>query len=91
MKAGHLTPRHMRTRGEKSITWARFVYRPGVFAYRLARRDLRGVTYYEQRAFGEDDHRDYIARMLWHTRIRLRATVDARDLVHLGLEETCNG
>jgi hypothetical protein len=88
VKTGHLTPRPARTRGEKSITWARFAYAEGVIGYRLCRRNLRGGIHYEQRAFPVEDHRDYIARELWHTRIRLREAVDARDLVHLGLEET---
>jgi len=78
----------MRTRGAKSITWAR-VTPPALVSdgitYRLARRDLEGIAHYEVRTFFRTHSRDEIARAVWEARIRLRATVDDRDLVILKL------
>ena len=88
MKRTHLTPRACRTRGAKAITWARIIEpgREGVI-YRLSRRDLNGRLLFEQRAFSGVEPREYIARTIWHARIRLRETVDSVDLVLLGLVE----
>ncbi len=90
MKAAHLAARPMRTRGEKSITWARVAPPPLVsdgITYRLARRDLDGAMHMEARTFLRMHSRGEIARSLWEARIRLRDAVDARDLVILGLVE----
>lgn len=90
MKTGHLVPRPMRTRGEKSITWARTTPPPLVsdgITYRLARRDYEGVLHYEQRVFFRGHSRSHIASLLWEARVRLREAVDARNLVILGLVE----
>jgi len=90
MKAGHLVPRGMRTRGEKSITWARVAPPANVsdgITYRLARRDLSGTAHMEVRTFFRQQTRGEIARSLLEARLRLRDVVDSRDLVFLGLVE----
>lgn len=90
MKTTHLTPRAMRTRGEKSITWARSTPPPKVsdgITYRLARRDLDGKIVPMSITFFKAHSRAEIARSLWAARQCLRATVDERDLAILGLTE----
>lgn len=90
MKTGHLVPRPMRTRGEKSITWARSLPPPLVsdgITYKLAKRDYSGTIHMEMRTFLRMHTRSEIARSIWEARIRLRASVDDRNLVILGLVE----
>lgn len=90
MSDRHLTPRSMRTRGEKSITWARVAPPPGIadgITYRLARRDLNNRLYFEVRTFFSGTPRGRIAESIWAARRRLRDTVDAQDMIILGLAE----
>jgi hypothetical protein len=90
MKTTHLTPRGMRSRGEKSITWARTIPQKGVsdgITYHLARRDLHGKIVRASLTFFRAHTRSQIARSLWAARKGLRESVDARDLVILGLAE----
>jgi hypothetical protein len=90
MKTAHLTPRGMRSRGEKSITWARVVPPAPVsdgITYRLARRDLNGKIVSVSLTFFRAHTRNQIARSLWAARTGLRESVDARDMVILGLAE----
>jgi hypothetical protein len=90
MKTTHLTPRGMRSRGEKSITWARVVPPPGVsdgITYRMAKRDLDGKIVSVSLTFFRSHSREQIARSVQAMRKGLRETVEARDMRILGLEE----
>ena len=90
MKAGHLTPRPMRTRGEKSITWARSTPPANVsdgITYKLAKRDLDGKIVQVTVTFFRSHTRDAIAASVRAARKGLLATVDDRDMVILGLAE----
>lgn len=90
MKSTHLTPRAMRNRGDRAITWARTAPPPAVsdgITYRLAKRDLDGKIVPVSLTFFRAHSRDEIARSLWAARKALRATIDERDIVILGLVE----
>ena len=90
MKTTHLTPRPMRNRGERSITWARTIPAPELsdgITYRLAKRDLDGKPTVVALTFFKAHLRGEIARSLWAARAGLRATVEDRDMRILDLVE----
>jgi hypothetical protein len=90
MKTGHLTPRPMLNRGEKSITWARSIPPANVsdgITYKLAKRDLDGKIVQVTLTFFRSHTRDAIAASVAAARKGLLSTVDDRDMVILGLTE----
>lgn len=90
MKHSHLTPRPMRTRGEKSITWARSIPLASVsdgITYKMAKRDLDGKIVQVSLTFFRAHTRDAIASSVKAARKGLLSTVDDRDMVILGLTE----
>ena len=90
MKAGHLTPRPMRNRGEKAITWARSTPPANVsdgITYKLAKRDLDGKIVQVTLTFFRSHTREAIAASVAAARKGLLSTVDDRDMVILGLAE----
>ena len=79
----HLTRRSPRKKGR--FCWSR-QFTDGVGAYRLfLRSETTGRCFYGAAYFHQEADRNAIAAQLWKERRQLRDTVDAFDLLNLGV------